>query len=203
MLSLVPFPYIRAKLGFSELTNAATQELLLVGQPDVHVDGIVSFGMRLTRLLLLTVILLSTASPALADATVFIGTTPTPANRAAKGFALGSGLLIVAFEFEYADTSEDPLDGAPSLRTGMGNVLLQTPIAIHGFQPYFTTGAGVYREHLETVSETNFGVNSGGGVKISLLGPVRARVDYRVFKLRGEPLYGVVHRVYAGLNLKF
>jgi hypothetical protein len=40
-------------------------------------------------------------------------------------------------------------------------------------------------------------------VKISLVGPVRARVDYRIFKLRGEPVHDTVHRVYAGLNLKF
>ena len=40
-------------------------------------------------------------------------------------------------------------------------------------------------------------------MKISLLGPLRARVDYRVFRLRGEPLHETVHRVYAGLNMKF
>ena len=159
--------------------------------------------MRLTRLLLVTALGLATASPAFADATLFIGTTTTPANRAAKGFAVGSGFLVVAFEFEYSDTSEDPLDGAPSLRTGMGNVLLQTPIAVFGFQPYFTTGAGGFRERLGTDTETNIGANTGGGAKISLIGPLRARVDYRVFKLRGEPLFSVVHRFYAGVNLKF
>ena len=41
------------------------------------------------------------------------------------------------------------------------------------------------------------------GVKVSVLGPVRARLDYRVFKLRGDALYSTVHRVYAGLNLAF
>jgi hypothetical protein len=46
-------------------------------------------------------------------------------------------------------------------------------------------------------------VNTGGGVKISLLGPVKARVDYRVFKLRGDPLHSTVHRLYAGVNLAF
>ena len=30
-------------------------------------------------------------------------------------------------------------------------------------------------------------MNTGGGVKITLLGPLRVRVDYRVFTLRGEP----------------
>jgi hypothetical protein len=159
--------------------------------------------MRLTRPLLLAAVLAVAASPAFADATIFIGTNSTPANRQVKGFAAGIGLLVIAFEFEYANTSEEPDDGAPALKTGMGNVLLQTPFAIMGFQPYFTAGGGAYRETLGTQQETHIGVNSGGGVKISLLGPVRARVDYRVFKLRGDPLYDTVHRVYAGLNLKF
>ena len=159
--------------------------------------------MRLTRLLLAAGFVLAMASSAFADATVFIGSTTTPAMRAAKGFAIGAGFLIVAFEFEYSDTSEDLLESAPSLRTGMGNVLLQTPIAIHGFQPYFTTGGGGYRERRDALSETNVGINTGGGVKISLAGPIRARLDYRVFALKGAPLYSTVHRLYAGLNLNF
>lgn len=161
--------------------------------------------MRLARLTILAALLLGAAAPAYADATVFVGTTSTPANRTAKGFAVGAGLLIVAFEFEYSSTGEEPLDAAPALRTGVGNILLQTPFAVMGLQPYFTSGGGMYRETLETAAhqETHFVFNSGGGVKISLLGPVRARADYRVFKLRGEPLHDTVHRVYAGLNLRF
>jgi hypothetical protein len=167
-------------------------------------DEIVSFGMRLIRVLIAALLVLTIASPALADATVFIGTTTTPSNRAAKGFSIGAGFLIVAFEFEYANTSDDLDEGAPSLWTGMGNVLLQTPVAIHGLQPYFTTGGGVYRESFGNISsETNFGINNGGGVKISLIGPLRARVDYRVFTLRGSPLEDVVQRLYVGVNLKF
>ena len=163
--------------------------------------------MRLIRpsiaMALLAALLLGVPTPASADATIFIGSNATPSNRQVKGFAFGMGLLVVAFEFEYADTTEEPLDAAPALRTGMGNVVLQTPVALMGFQPYFTTGGGLYRETLGTRQETQFGVNTGGGVKISLAGPLRARVDYRVFKLRGEPLHDLVHRVYAGLNLTF
>ena len=117
-------------------------------------------------------------------------------------FAIGVGFVFVGFEFEYADSSEDVTEAAPSLRTGMGNVLLQPPM-IHGFQPYFTTGAGGYREELGVVSETHAGLNTGGGVKIALAGPLRARVDYRVFSLQGDPLVSTVHRFYAGVNLKF
>jgi len=159
--------------------------------------------MRLVRLLLLTGALLSAGSTAWADVTAFLGTASAPSNRTTRGFAIGAGLLVVAFEFEYGDTVEDLLEGAPSLRTGMGNVLIQTPVAILGLQPYFTTGGGVYRESLGPLSETNFGLNTGGGVKISLIGPVRARVDYRVFRLKGSPIEDTVQRLYVGVNLKF
>ena len=148
-------------------------------------------------------LLLVTSTPAFADATVFLGSTMTPANRPAKGIAIGVGLLIVGFEFEFSSTDETLDEAAPSLRTGMGNVLLQTPFPVAGMQFYVTTGAGLYRERLGTRQETQAGFNTGGGAKITLLGPIRARVDYRVFQLRGEPLHDVVHRVYAGLNLAF
>ena len=159
--------------------------------------------MRLIRAVAIATLLIVMASPAFADATIFIGGSGSPSTRQARGFAVGMGLLIVAFEFEYSNVSEDAAEGAPRLRTGMGNVLLQTPIAISGFQPYFTIGGGGYRETLDTRQETNFGVNTVGGVKISLIGPLRARVDYRVFTLKGSPLYDVVHRFYVGANLKF
>jgi len=159
--------------------------------------------MRLARLLLLSTSLLSVGSTAWADATAFLGTASAPTNRGTRGFAVGAGLLVVGFEFEYGDTVEDVVEAAPSLRTGMGNVLIQTPFPIFRMQPYFTTGAGVYRESLAGNSETNFGINNGGGVKISLIGPLRARVDYRIFTLRGSPLEETVHRVYVGANLRF
>jgi hypothetical protein len=163
--------------------------------------------MQLARPLIVTLlaaaVLLGAPSPARADATAFLGTNTTPANRSAKGFAIGVGLLVVGFEFEYAQTSETTADSAPALRTGMGNALLQTPVAVFGMQPYLTMGGGGYREQLGETRETHVGLNTGGGVKIALLGPIRARLDYRVFKLRGEPLHSTVHRVYAGVNLKF
>ena len=155
------------------------------------------------QLLIAALLVLVTSAPAFADATAFIGTTTTPANRTTKGLAVGVGLLIVGFEFEFSDTGETPEEAAPSLRTGMGNVLLQTPFPVAGMQFYLTTGAGGYREILGERQETHIGFNSGGGAKITLLGPLRARLDYRVFKLRGEPLHSVVHRVYAGVNLAF
>jgi opacity protein-like surface antigen len=141
------------------------------------------------------------AAPVRADLTAFLGANTTPANRQVRGAAIGAGLLIVGFELEYSATPEDPTAAAPSLKTGMGNVILQAPF--QDFQPYITTGAGVFNESLGTHSETNFGLNTGGGVKIGLAGPVRLRVDYRVFKLGSGALNSPAHRIYAGLNLKF
>jgi hypothetical protein len=163
--------------------------------------------MRPTRSLAITTVLLAflggTARPALADATAFIGANTTPTNRPVRGFAVGLGLLVVAFEFEYADTKEDAPAQAPSLRTGMGNVLLQLPFPVFGFQPYFATGGGMYRETLGARQETGFGTDVGGGVKMSLAGPLRLRLDYRGFNLGDGALNSPAHRIYAGLNLKF
>jgi hypothetical protein len=146
------------------------------------------------------------STPAWADATVFIGANTTPDNRRVEGIAVGAGLLLFAFEFEYANTSQsdDPLGGtAPGVKTGMVNLLVQAPFSIFGFQPYATTGGGLYRETLGAHQHTGFAPNVGGGVKVSLVGPLRLRVDYRVFKLGSGALYSPAHRVYAGLNLKF
>ena len=160
--------------------------------------------MRL-RLAMSTAILLvcAAAAPARADVTAFLGTTMTaPSHRAVKGFAAGMSLLIVGAEFEYASTSEDPSIAAASRKTTSGNVFVQT-FGLPRFQLYLTTGAGVYRERLGTSQETNFVLNNGGGVKINLAGPLRARVDYRVFNLKGNPQHATVQRIYAGLNLAF
>ena len=147
--------------------------------------------------------------PAHADITAFLGRTVTPEARGARGLAIGTGLLIVGFEFEYSSTSEKLASGggvtadAPQLNTYMFNGLLQTPFPIARMQFYGTAGGGVYRETLEDESETNVGVNVGGGVKITLAGPLRLRLDYRVTTLRGDARYSKPQRFYAGVNLKF
>ena len=161
--------------------------------------------MRLSRVLFLTCCLLAAFThAAFADATAFVGSTTTPSNHTTKGFAIGVGLVIVGVEFEFASTSENTLKGAPQVRTGMGNAYVQTPVEVAGLRFYATAGGGGYRETLGTTHrETHIAFNTGGGVKVSLLGPLKARIDYRVFRLRGAPLYPTLHRVYAGVNLAF
>ena len=157
-----------------------------------------------TRILAATLLFLFfLPASAAADITAFLGVTPTPVNRPVRGLAVGAGLLVVGFEFEYADTNEDVAEAAPRLRTFMGNGLVQTPVAIAGMQFYGTAGGGVYRETLFDVAETHVGINVGGGVKMSLFGPLRLRLDYRVFTLRGEPRHAKPQRFYAGINVKF
>jgi hypothetical protein len=156
--------------------------------------------MRPVRALTLVAALVVLAAPAraFADATLFLGANTSPANRTVKGFAIGAGLLVVGFEFEYADTTDDPATGAPGLKTGMGNLLLQSPISFVGIQPYFTVGGGVYHEDLGSIFEnTGFGANTGAGLKIALIGPIRLRVDYRVFSLKNGAQTSPAHRVYA------
>ena len=147
--------------------------------------------------------LMAWPTTASADLTAFLGLTSTPDARLARGIAAGGGLVIVGFETELARISEDTAESRPGLTTVMGNVLIQTPAAIGGVQLYGTSGLGVYRERLGDVSETAVAANIGGGVKIGLAGPLKLRLDYRLFRLRGSPIHDVYHRAYAGATLGF
>ena len=144
--------------------------------------------------------LLGLATPAWADVTFFLGFSPTPTSRPVRGFAGGINMLLIGFEFDYSATSEDVPTGAPSLRTGMLNGMIMTPTKT---QLYLTAGGGFYRERIGTSSETSFGTNIGGGVKVELVGPVRLRVDYRIYNLRGDAHYKNPQRIYAGVNFHF
>jgi hypothetical protein len=157
--------------------------------------------MRLAVLaLMLTAAMPSIAS---ADATAFIGRNSGGDDRSViRGFSLGASLLILGFEFEYANSSEDDSTNRPSLRTTAGNVSVQT-FGLPGFQLYATTGGGYYRERLRSDEETGLLLDSGGGIKINIAGPVRVRIDYRVFTLRGNPRHTNIQRIYAGVNLAF
>jgi hypothetical protein len=147
--------------------------------------------------------LAGTAAPARADITAFLGLSPTPERHALKGFSGGFSLLVVGFEFELSHLGEDTIDQLPGLKTYSGNVLVQTPVEVMGTQFYATAGGSGYREILGSHQESHVGINLGGGAKIKLIGPIRVRLDYRVFQLRGNPLHSTYQRFYVGGNLKF
>ena len=176
--------------------------------------------LRRIRLLLpcALLFLLAGASSARADLTAFIGAQSNPSTRLTRGISAGSGFLIVGFEGEYAQASGDDVcpspsytaGCAPSVRTIMFNGLAQTPKGIvPKVQLYATVGGGYYRVRFESqgVQDTGFGTNIGGGVKIDLVGPLRLRLDYRLFKLTKETEAGgympTAQRFYAGANLAF
>ena len=145
--------------------------------------------------------LLVCPAPAAADVTAFLGFSPTPETRATRGFAVGMNFLVVGVEFEYANTRQKETEGVPGLVTSSFNGLVSTPTT--GFQLYGTIGGGFYRERLGDETETSFGTNFGGGAKVTLAGPFRLRVDYRVFNLRGGAVHKTPQRFYAGINLRF
>lgn len=142
-----------------------------------------------------------------ADITAFLGFAPTPEARFARGWAIGVNIILVGFEFEHSNTREKiatgtpPTGGAPGLSTYMFNGLVMTPTS--GIQLYATAGAGVYRERVLEETETSFGTNVGGGAKLTLAGPFKLRLDYRVFNLRGNAIHKHPQRFYAGLSLAF
>jgi hypothetical protein len=144
--------------------------------------------------------LVATPTRAEADITFFLGFNPTPHVQSVRGVSAGVSMLIIAFEFEYALTREDPADAAPGLQTYMFNALITTPTNV---QLYATVGAGVYHETLGPASITNVATNIGGGIKFPLFGPIKARVDYRVFALRGAAHVSRPQRIYAGINWAF
>jgi opacity protein-like surface antigen len=169
--------------------------------------------MRPIRLLALAFVFLSAGVlPARADLTAFIGTQTSASRRPTTGVAVGSGVLVIGFEIEYAQARQDndcvtgTATCSPSLRTGMFNVLIQTPRhVIPRTQLYVTVGGGYYRERFESldIQATGAGTNVGGGAKIDLAGPVRLRLDYRVFKLGSEAVYDKPQRFTVGLNVAF
>ena len=172
--------------------------------------------MRLVTLIALTsLVLLSTVLPARADLTAFIGAQTSPSTRTTTGISAGMGVLVVGFEGEYAQAHGEDLclaaaatgaECAPSLRTVMFNVLLQTPRGVlPRTQLYGTVGGGYYRERFEplNVQQTGVGTNVGGGVKIDLVGPFRVRIDYRIFKLGSDAVYSSSQRFTVGANIAF
>jgi Outer membrane protein beta-barrel domain len=159
--------------------------------------------MKMRLIALALALIAMTPAAARADATAFLGRNSAGDDGSTtRGFAFCASLLVLGFEFEYANSGEDQTTATPSLRTTAGNVSAQT-FGLPGFQLYATTGAGYYRERLGSDEETGFLLNNGGGIKINIAGPLRVRIDYRIFTLKGDPRHTNVQRIYGGVNLAF
>ena len=113
--------------------------------------------------------------------------SPTPENRTALGFSGGIGLLIVGFEFEYANMTEDDRTRSQGCGPGPATCFCRRRSISGGVSSMGPPAAVPINEELRDQSETNAAANFGGGAKINLVGPLRLRLDYRVFKLQGSP----------------
>jgi hypothetical protein len=132
--------------------------------------------------------------------------------RPAAGVAFGHCPSIVGFEIEYART----LGAATASKSSAGginaNLMVQTRSPIRGVQFYGIGGVGLYSETFGggVGSGAILAKNFGGGVKIGLGGPLRLRLDYRVFVLGDAPdaarevvVHQYPHRFSAGQSLAF
>ena len=154
------------------------------------------------RILLVLVLLLCASVPARADLTIFAGLQGSPVIRPTTGISLGFGLLLVGWEVEIARVTEEFEDAAPSIAAGTASLYVQNPVPISGVQFYAIAGAGLYRERLGIVEQTDVHLALGGGAKVSLAGPLKLRLDYRYFRLR-DAFEPDAQRLYAGLTLSF
>ena len=150
-------------------------------------------------------------APMHSDVTAFVGVMVPQARRAVGG-AFGGGGSMVRFEIEYSGTVGSATLTRPSAGAISVNVLVQSTPSIHGLQFYGTGGFGLFGETFEggagsgEVLAKNFGV----GAKIVLAGPLRLRLDYRLFVLGDAPdaspglvLQQHPQRLSAGLNFTF
>ena len=154
------------------------------------------------RTLLALAILLCAAAPARADLTVFAGLQGSPTIRPSTGISLGFGVLLIGWEVEIARVSEETEDAAPSIAAGTGSIYVQNPVPISGVQLYAIAGAGLYRERLGIIEQTDVHFALGGGAKVKIAGPLKLRLDYRYFRLR-DALEPDAQRLYAGVTLGF
>jgi hypothetical protein len=127
----------------------------------------------------------------------------SPESRGGIGFAVGIPLFteIITLEGEYSRTGES--ETVPSLTIWSGNVLIISPVEIVRLRPYFATGFGIYRQALASASELSFTTTPGFGTFLRLSGPLHGRIEYRMIRLRGDPLQANQKRFYAGLTIRF
>jgi len=177
-----------------------------------HMEIELRMRLLLIRTGALSVLLVATAIPARADATVFLGAMTAGSPRPALGVAVGRCPSIFGFEIEYATT----LGAATSTHSSAGgvsaNLMAQSARPTHGFQLYATGGFGLYGETFGrgVGSGEILAANIGGRAKIGLAGSLNLRLDYRVFVLGDAPdaASGVVvhqrpQRFSVGLSLAF
>ena len=140
-------------------------------------------------------------SRAFADFTAFLGVNPTPVNRPVRGFSGGAGLPHRRLRVRVCEHER----GRGAVGAEAADLHVQRPRADAGSHRRhavlrYRRRRRRYRERLFDFTETHVGYNIGGGIKMSLAGPLRLRFDYRVFTLKGEPRHTNPQRFYVGIE---
>ena len=163
-------------------------------------------GLRLGLLLLFAL----SPRAARADGTFLIGAMYTDRSRPAIGWAYSYCPSLVGFEIEYFGTRPGDDQDRASAGGILSSVIVQ-PVRDGRIQPYGIGGFGLYGETYASGGGTGEALakNFGGGVKIALAGPLRLRIDYRVFMLgslgdaSGPPGTMYPQRLALGLHVVF
>ena len=160
--------------GLRELAHAAAQQLLILGQAEVHgaprlyyheAGGIMSTA---RAALLSALILVLFAAPAAADATIFLGANTTPESRKTQGFAIGAGLLLIGFEFEYAGhVRRSGVAGALAQDRQRATCCCRRRSPSSASSRTSRPAPAPIARRSTTAEHTGFGFNTGGGVKVS------------------------------------
>jgi hypothetical protein len=156
--------------------------------------------------------LLASAGPAHADATAYFGTLVSGAFRPSIGFAVGRFMTetgsIVGFEIDSTETRDR--SGTDIWMFG-GSLLAQSKARGRRPQFYGALGTGIYGQVNDDGRGSGLvGIgNVGGGVKFTLAGPLKIRLDYR-FVFLGSAEHSSLaslprfpQRATAGLSLAF
>jgi hypothetical protein len=163
----------------------------------------------LSRAAWLVALVLMNPVSARADATVLVGLTSVDALRPSYGFSFGYRPSAVGFEIEYLSTTPGDYSAG-----GIFASLIVQPVTISKVQIFAVGGVGVWGEGFAGGKRTgvlNAG-NVGGGVLVPLAGPLRLRLDYRLFLLGevakeevGAIAPGTKHpqRIAAGIHFAF
>lgn len=164
--------------------------------------------MHLRKLGLFFVLLVGLLTPATARAdwlltpfagVNFGGETPKGTRKANYGASIGytgSGVLGIELEFAhspdfYKPDGNDGLIGDSSITTVMANLIIGAPIGglqRTGVRPYVSGGLGLLKADVEDldglfkVSDKDWGVNVGGGLRILVSSHVGLRGDLRYFR---------------------
>ena len=147
-------------------------------------------------------LLLTGPKAAHADITAFLGAFLTPTRQPVQGVSVGFKILMAGAEFEVFRAAEDLKAHRAEIQAGSASVLVETPTG--RVKLYGLLGAGLYRELVGGVSgATSTSVHVGGGVKVTLAGPIGLRVDYRLINLNGRVEDKRQQRVYAGVRVDF